>query len=94
MRREGGRHSCVTGTKLITNATIKNITMIEKKWGDEHGEHSTVAIQLNEDAHSQLNANAQSMSRLGGRAFGGRAKAIKRTHKRDETNKHGLILSA
>lgn len=26
MRREGGRHSCVTGTKLYGNLTIKNIT--------------------------------------------------------------------
>ena len=26
MRREGGRHSCVTGTKLYGNFTIKNLT--------------------------------------------------------------------
>lgn len=26
MRREGGRHSCVTGTKLYGNLTIKNLT--------------------------------------------------------------------
>lgn len=26
MRREGGRHSCVTGTKLYGNMTIKNLT--------------------------------------------------------------------
>lgn len=26
MRREGGRHSCITGTKLYGNLTIKNLT--------------------------------------------------------------------
>ena len=26
MRREGGKHSCVTGTKLYGNLTIKNLT--------------------------------------------------------------------
>lgn len=39
MRREGGRHSCVTGTKLYGNMTVKNLTSDRclRSWSGEWG---------------------------------------------------------
>lgn len=110
MRREGGRHSCVTGTKLYGNLTVKNLTsnknvaarfMYErvpkkKPWTNQRPDPHDPDAYTPRHLHSHL--NGCSVSALcempNQQARGIRGRIVAQSHRRDRHELRASVRGA
>lgn len=108
MRRENGRHSCVTGTKLHGNMTIKNLTTdrasasrlirnTKSRLPRKAGGTVTWEYESASQMHSQLNdqsasSNSEFPFERCGRQV--RAKMVKALHRRERRQLKGEARAA